>query len=162
MHDPTPDQLNWVFFFKDPRWFQCVGRPEKHQSTRLNSDFPFYTSMSFETHILPLIICVLFSFPGGSEVKASASNAGDLVFDPWVGKIPWGRKWQSTPVKIPWGRKWQSTPVKIPWWRKWQPTPVFLPGESQGQRSLVGYSPQRRRVRHDWATSLSFFLSLFL
>ena len=25
--------------------------------------------------------------------------------------------------------------------RKWQPTPVFLPEESQGQRSLVGYSP---------------------
>ena len=23
----------------------------------------------------------------------------------------------------------------------WQPTPVFLPGESQGQRSLAGYSP---------------------
>ena len=23
----------------------------------------------------------------------------------------------------------------------WQPTPGFLPGESQGQRSLVGYSP---------------------
>ena len=29
---------------------------------------------------------------------------------------------------------------KIPWRRKWQPTPVFLPGESHGQRSLVGYS----------------------
>jgi len=29
---------------------------------------------------------------------------------------------------------------KIPWRRKWQPTPVFLPGESQGQRSLLGYS----------------------
>ena len=28
-----------------------------------------------------------------------------------------------------------------PWRRKWQPTPVFLPGKSQGQRSLVGYSP---------------------
>ena len=25
--------------------------------------------------------------------------------------------------------------------RAWQPTPVFLPGESQGQRSLAGYSP---------------------
>ena len=37
-------------------------------------------------------------------------------FDPWVGKIPWRRKWQ--------------------------PTPVFLPGESHGQRSLVGYSPR--------------------
>ena len=30
---------------------------------------------------------------------------------------------------------------KIPWRRKWQPTPVFLPGESHGQRSLAGYSP---------------------
>ena len=30
---------------------------------------------------------------------------------------------------------------KIPYRRKWQPTPVFLPGESHGQRSLVGYSP---------------------
>ena len=25
--------------------------------------------------------------------------------------------------------------------KEWQPTPVFLPGESQGQGSLVGYSP---------------------
>ena len=31
---------------------------------------------------------------------------------------------------------------KIPWRRKWQSTPVFLPGESHGWRSLVGYSPQ--------------------
>ena len=30
---------------------------------------------------------------------------------------------------------------KIPWRRKWQPTPVFLPGESHGQKSLAGYSP---------------------
>ena len=33
---------------------------------------------------------------------------------------------------------------KIPWRRKWQPTPVFLPGESHGQRSMVGYSPWGR------------------
>ena len=30
---------------------------------------------------------------------------------------------------------------KIPWMRTWQPTPVFLPGESHGQRSLAGCSP---------------------
>ena len=30
---------------------------------------------------------------------------------------------------------------KIPWRKKWQPTPVFLPGESRGQRSLANYSP---------------------
>ena len=30
---------------------------------------------------------------------------------------------------------------KIPWRRKEQPTPVLLPGKSHGRRSLVGYSP---------------------
>ena len=30
---------------------------------------------------------------------------------------------------------------KIPWRREWQPTPVFLSGELHGQRSLAGYSP---------------------
>ena len=52
-------------------------------------------------------------------VKNLPANAGDvkrLWFDPWVGKIPY--------------------------WRKWQPTPVFLPGESYGQKTLVGYSPK--------------------
>ena len=28
--------------------------------------------------------------------------------------------------------------------KKWQPTPVFLPGESQGQRSLVGFGLRGR------------------
>ena len=36
-------------------------------------------------------------------------------FDPWAGKIPWGRKWQ--------------------------PTPVFLPEKFHGQRCLVAYIP---------------------
>ena len=41
-------------------------------------------------------ICGSFSlyFPGGSDSKESACNAGD----PWVGKMPWGREWQPTPV----------------------------------------------------------------
>jgi len=50
-------------------------------------------------------------------VKNLPANAGRhrrRGFDPWVRKIPWRRAWQ--------------------------PTPVFLPGESQGQKSLVGYS----------------------
>ena len=36
----------------------------------------------------------------------------------------------------------QSLCQEIPWRRKWQPTPGFLPGESHGQRSLAGLSPQ--------------------
>ena len=39
----------------------------------------------------------------------------------------------------------------MPWRRKWQPTSVFLPGEFHGWRSLAGYSPWGRRVRHDWS-----------
>jgi len=31
---------------------------------------------------------------------------------------------------------------RFPWKKSWQPTPVFLPGESHGQRSLAGYSPK--------------------
>ena len=34
---------------------------------------------------------------------------------------------------------------KIPWRRAWQPTPVFLPAESHRQRSLAGYSPRGRK-----------------
>ena len=30
---------------------------------------------------------------------------------------------------------------RFPWSRKWQHTPVFLPGKSYGQRSLVGCRP---------------------
>ena len=81
--------------------------------------------------VLSFFLSCIKRFPGGSEVKVSASNAGDpgLIpgFDSWVGKIPWRRKWQ--------------------------PPPVFLPGKSRGQRSLVGYSPWGcKRVRHDLAT----------
>ena len=39
---------------------------------------------------------------------------------------------------------------KIPWRGKWQPTPEFLHGESNGQRSLVGYSPSgHKRIGHN-------------
>ena len=40
-------------------------------------------------------------FPGGSDGKASACNAGSPGFNPWVGKIPWKRDWLPTPVPIP-------------------------------------------------------------
>ena len=66
---------------------------------------------------------VLFLYSCGSErtsqvalvVKDLPANAEDCGFHPWVGKIPWRRAWQ--------------------------PTPVFLPGESHGQGSPVGCSP---------------------
>ena len=54
--------------------------------------------------------------------------------------LPWWLRWQSVCLqrRRPRFDPWVG---KIPWKRKWQPTPVLLPGKSYGQRSLVGYSP---------------------
>ena len=59
---------------------------------------------------------------------------------PYLGLPGWLRGKESTcPCRRcrfnPWLRQ-------IPWRRAWQLTPVFLLGESHGQRSLAGYSPQ--------------------
>ena len=45
---------------------------------------------------------------------------------------------------------------RFPWRRKWQPTPVFLSGESNGQRSLAGYSPGGRK-ESDMTEQLTIF-----
>ena len=47
---------------------------------------------------------------------------------------------------------------KIPWRRKWQPTPEFFPGKFHGQRSLAGCSPWglRESVMTQW--DLQFLL----
>ena len=53
-------------------------------------------------------------FPGGSDGKVSACNAGDPGSIPGLGRCLE---------------------------KEMQPTPVLLPGKFHGQRSLVGYSP---------------------
>ena len=41
-------------------------------------------------------------FRGGSVAKNPSDYSGDTdVFSPWVGKIPWRRKWQPTAVFFP-------------------------------------------------------------
>ena len=48
-------------------------------------------------------------FPGGTVVKESTCQCRRHQirgFIPWVGKIPWRRKWQLTPVFLP--RKFQT------------------------------------------------------
>ena len=70
---------------------------------------------------------------GGSGGKESTCNTGGPVFHPWVGKFPWRREWQTTPV--------------------------FLPGKSHGRRSLVGYSPCGHKPW--WAQSTTEWLTLY-
>ena len=51
----------------------------------------------------------------GERIHLQCRRHRRCKFDPWIWKIPWSWKWQSTPV--------------------------FLPGEPHGQRSLVDSSP---------------------
>ena len=60
-------------------------------------------------------------------------QCGRPGFNPWVGKILWRRKWQSTPV--------------------------LLPGKSHGQRSLVGCSP-RDHKQSDTTEQLHFHFQI--
>ena len=63
----------------------------------------------------------LLGFPGGSDSKEPACDTGDLV--------------RSLA---------QEDPLE-----KGTETQGFLPGESHGQGSLVGYSPEGHRATHD-------------
>ena len=61
-----------------------------------------------------LSICSISWWCSGKESDCQCRRHKTCSFDPWVVKIPWGRK--------------QQVPL------------VFLPGKSHGQRSLVAYS----------------------
>ena len=69
---------------------------------------PFYGWVIFH--------CGLPRSCGGKESAPQCKRCRRCGFDFWVGRIPWRRKWQ--------------------------PTPVFLPRKSHRQRSCVGYSPR--------------------
>ena len=82
-------------------------------------------------------------FPGNTMVKNTPAKRH--VYNPWVGKIPWSRKWQSTPV--------------------------FLAGKFHGERTLAGYNPwvckesdltehTHTHISKDFQTSLFCFLML--
>ena len=70
-------------------------------------------------------------FPSGTSDKESVCQCRRCKkcgFSPWVGKIPWGRKWQ--------------------------PTPVFLPGKFYGQRSLMGYTMKSLKSQTRLSTTI--------
>ena len=89
---------------------------EPHTEVNLLSSQPFIFFLTFRIFVIKTICCNwLIFFPGGSVGKESACNAGDLGLIPGLGRFPWRRRGQ--------------------------PTPVFLPGKSQEQRSVAGYRP---------------------
>jgi len=84
------DMTEWLNWTELKNWIYFCGKQQQTSSFVIKT----YTDQS------------------GKEPTCQCRKHG---FSPWVGKIPWKRAWQ--------------------------PTPLFLPGESHGQISLVGYSP---------------------
>ena len=72
--------------------------------------------------VIYLLAYLFLGFPGGASGKELAyqyQRRKRCGFSRWVGKIPWRRAEQ--------------------------PTPVFLPRKSHGQRSLASYGPWGRK-----------------
>ena len=93
--------------------------PENAKGSSINTQIKHYVFgiLASFTEMITLYCKALnkeSSFPGGSVVICLPMQECRM-FNPWVGKIPWRREWQ--------------------------PTPVFLPGKVHAQRSLAGYSP---------------------
>ena len=76
----------------------------------------------------------IYEWHSGKESTCQCRRCKRHGCDPWVGKTPWRRKWQ--------------------------PTPVFLPGKFPGQRNLVSYSPWgcKELDRTEWLTLALFTL----
>ena len=71
-----------------------------------------------------MLSIITMGFPGGTSGKNSTCQCmrcKSHSFYPWVGKVPWRRKWQ--------------------------PTPMFLPEKAHEQRSLAGYSAKGYKER---------------
>ena len=101
--------LGWII------WSPCSQRDSQESSPT-----PQFESRQENLKLSSLLSFLLFSrvFPGDASNKEPDCHCRRnkwCGFSPWVGKIPWRRKWQ--------------------------PTPAFLPGEFHGQRSLMGYGP---------------------
>ena len=87
---------------------------------------PFVSEQSF---CILIVSCLFYASLVAQTVK-NLPAVQETRFSPWVGKIPWRRKWL--------------------------PAPVFLPGEFHGQRSLVGYSSWDRS--QTWLSNKHFDL----
>ena len=117
----------WIhfFFFLSQRSLEIKIQPE---------GLVFPSVLSLESIAFEVHEAYLKSGPGGAIGKESACQCRWCGFSPWVGKIPWRRKWQLATV--------------------------FLPRIFHGQRSLAGLQSGSQSLR--WLSTrllASFYLN---
>ena len=79
---------------------KCILTSQEDSPSKGNGNPPKYSGLPW--------------WHSGKESVCQCKRCRRPRFNPWVGKIPWSRKWKSTPAS--------------------------LPGKFHGQRSLVGYT----------------------
>jgi len=94
-----------------------VIRPKENPSHPAVTSYLHFLSLGVYLFWKFLIngIILYVGLPRRLSSKESACQCKKCELNPWIGKIPWRRKWQLTPA--------------------------FSPGKFHGQRSLAGYSP---------------------
>ena len=108
-----------------------------------------------------IVICCLIWTGQSSHSKSMGWSyegrdlAGGIFFFFFFFEKSRGIKWICQPCRRPGFDPWVGN---IPWRRKWQPPPVVLPGEPHGQRSLAGYSPWSHK---EWDSTEWLTLSLW-
>jgi len=119
MRTSLPDQ--------EPRANLLYARPVVNKLVFNHSEIFYLVAEYFKCHVPQSLLGLSF---GGSVVK-NLPTIKEIGFDPWVGKIPWRKKWQ--------------------------PTPLFLPGEFHGQEPGRLQSMRSRRVGHALVTNTFTF-----
>ena len=79
------------------------------------------------------IFCHICASLVAQMIKKISLQCGRPEFNPWVGKIPWRRAWQTTPVFLPGESPWTEEPGRL-------------------------QSMESQRVGHDWASFTFTFL----
>ena len=108
----------WLFVFCD---FLFKMTPKAHCWVLSNASkckqaiFAWWRNCTLDKLHISMSYSVIRRWHSGNESAWQCKRHKEWRFNPWIGKIPWSRKLQ--------------------------PTPVFLPGKFHGQRNLVGYSP---------------------
>ena len=118
----------WVSLFPRMRGYNTIVKRCIFSSLLHSINFVYFRFLLFIYSHSRNTLSLYFHFPGGSDGKSTCLQCRRPRFDPLVGKIPWRRKWQ--------------------------PTPVLLPGKFHGWK-IDGWRIQTmgsQRVGHDWVT----------
>ena len=126
-------EISWT---EEPRWLQSTASQRVGHNWACTHTHSHILFGHYDNYLVFCYLVYLERFSWWLRWLSICLQCGRPRFDPWVGKIPWRMKWQSTPV--------------------------LLPGKSHWQRSLVGYSPWGRKEPDMTGPCRCFYVNIML